>query len=88
MCVIVVVVRGTVPLTERNGTMEDYKYASAAESDHFEYLDDLRVSGVTNMFAATPFLQAKFDLAVCEAGEILGKWMKTFEARGCPGAKE
>ena len=44
----------------------------------FEYLDDLRESGVTNMFGASPFLQEAFGLDRAEANRILGLWMKTF----------
>ena len=29
--------------------------------DYFTYLDDLRESGVTNMFGARPYLEAEFD---------------------------
>ena len=46
--------------------------------DYFTYLDDLRESGVTNMFGARPYLEAEFDLAKDEAGEVLSAWMKTF----------
>lgn len=45
------------------------------------YLDGLRISGVTNMFGARPFLQDEFGLTENEASAVLGYWMKTFEER-------
>ena len=47
----------------------------------FEYLDDLRESGVTNMFGAGPYVQDEFGLGRREAGELVGEWMKTFTER-------
>lgn len=45
---------------------------------HLEFLDDLRKSGVTNMFGAVPYLTEVFDLSKDEASKILVYWMKTF----------
>ena len=42
------------------------------------YLDDLRESGATNMYGATPYLQSDFpDLSKAEARAVLSYWMKT-----------
>lgn len=50
--------------------------------EHLEYLDDLRESGVTNMFGATPHLQEEFpELTYQDAKAILVYWMKTFSER-------
>ncbi len=46
--------------------------------EHLEYLDDLRESGITNMWGAAPFVQATFELSRKEAGQIHSYWMKTF----------
>lgn len=46
--------------------------------EHLEYLDDLRESGVTNMFGASPYLVRRFSLQDTSAGEILDYWMDTF----------
>ncbi len=46
--------------------------------DHLEYLDDLRESGVTNMFGATPYLQSEFGLPQEVARKYLVYWMETF----------
>ena len=40
------------------------------------YLEDLRVSGVTNMYGAVPYLTQAFpELSVIEATDILVDWM-------------
>ena len=52
--------------------------------EHLEYLDDLRESGITNMFGARPYLIGEFPkdkLSKKEAQEILLYWMKTFSER-------
>ena len=49
---------------------------------HLEYLDDLRESGVTNMFGARPYLNRKFrKLSDDQAAQVLTYWMRTFSAR-------
>lgn len=49
--------------------------------EHLEYLDELRESGVTNMYGARPYLIREFDLSKTEASEVLSYWMKTFSER-------
>jgi len=51
------------------------------ENTVFEYLDELRESGVTNMFGARPYIVEEFDIEPAEAGKLLTKWMKTFGER-------
>ncbi len=48
---------------------------------YFQYLDDLRESGVTNMFGAGAWLRSDFGLGRREAGAVLSDWMKTFSER-------
>mgnify|MGYP003344065363 FL=1 len=48
---------------------------------YFNYLDQLRESGITNMFGASPYLQEAFDLDRYEAKDVLLEWMQTFSAR-------
>lgn len=43
---------------------------------YFDFLDELRLSGETNMFGAAPYLQAEFGIDKKEAREILQNWMK------------
>ena len=47
----------------------------------FEFLDDLRESGKTNMFGATPYVQQAFGLSLSDACEVLAEWMETFSER-------
>lgn len=49
--------------------------------NHLEFLDNLRESGVTNMFGAGPYLQRRFGLELKEASAVLGYWMDTFSDR-------
>ena len=51
------------------------------EDQIFEYLDELRESGVTNMFGAPQYLIDEFDLDKIDAREYVQKWMNTFEER-------
>ena len=46
--------------------------------EYLYYLDVLKESGITNMFGATPYLQAEFDLTKQEAKDVLVYWMRTF----------
>lgn len=50
--------------------------------DHLDYLDNLRDSGVTNMFGARPYVADEFGVDKNEAGKILSYWMKTFGKLG------
>tara|TARA_Y100000114_G_scaffold110177_1_gene103780 strand:- start:1419 stop:1661 length:243 start_codon:yes stop_codon:yes gene_type:complete len=47
------------------------------EKEIFEYLENLRESGITNMFGAGIFIQEEFGLGKLEAREILVKWIKS-----------
>jgi hypothetical protein len=52
------------------------------QEDYFEYLDNLRESGVTNMYGAVPYLQREFpELDKDLAKHFLLKWMRTFAQR-------
>ena len=54
---------------------------------YYDYLDELRESGETNMFGAAPFLQDAFpELSKHEAKGILLSWMKEFESIESEGA--
>lgn len=43
---------------------------------YFDYLNELRDTGVTNMFGAGPYLQDEFQLNREEARMIILEWMK------------
>jgi hypothetical protein len=51
------------------------------KTEYFEYLDELRESGVTNMFGAAPYLVSEFGITMFDAGKILVEWMETFNER-------
>jgi hypothetical protein len=51
------------------------------EEQAFVYLDELRESGVTNMFEAGSYLENEFTMDKKQAREILLKWMNTFGKR-------
>jgi len=51
------------------------------KESYFEYLDDLRESGVVNMYGAVPYLMNDFLLGQEEASNILNEWMRTFSER-------
>lgn len=51
------------------------------EENVFTYLDALRESGITNMFAAGPYIETQFDLKRSEALRLLAEWMETFDQR-------
>jgi hypothetical protein len=46
-----------------------------------DFLDNLRESGVTNMFGAAPYIQETYDIDRKLSQDILGYWMKTFTDR-------
>lgn len=46
---------------------------------YYIFLEDLRQSGVTNMYGAVPYLMAAFkDLDEDTAGKILSNWMSNY----------
>jgi hypothetical protein len=49
--------------------------------EHLDFLDDLRESGVTNMFGAAPYLVRAFGLDRDTAKTYLSLWMRTFGER-------
>jgi hypothetical protein len=54
----------------------------------FEFLDELRERGVTNMFGATPYLEDRFDLDRPQAKQALTAWMSTFgDGTSSPSAR-
>lgn len=46
---------------------------------YFEFLDELRESGATNMFGAAPYLVDHFTgMSLSEARTVLTAWQRTF----------
>ena len=48
-------------------------------TEYYVYLEELRESGVTNMFGASPYLQEEFDLGRKEAIKIVSNWMENYD---------
>lgn len=46
------------------------------EQQMFDYLEELRQSGETNMFGAAPYLQREFKIPLGEAKRTLVRWME------------
>ncbi len=56
----------------------------AKTQEYFDFLEDLRLSGRTNMFGASPYLEKEFGLSPKKAKEVLVEWMKTYnEVESC-----
>lgn len=51
------------------------------KNEVFEYLDELRESGVTNMWGAAAYIEAEFDCDRKQSVKLLGEWMETFSQR-------
>jgi hypothetical protein len=51
------------------------------DEDHLTYLDELRESGVTNMFGAAVYLEDEFGVDRRTARTILQYWMESFNER-------
>ena len=51
------------------------------EEQVFEFLDELRESGVTNMYGAGPYIREEFGATRDESHALLGDWMRTFGDR-------
>ena len=47
-------------------------------NEYWIYLENLRRSGTTNMYGATPYLMLEFNLPKMEAREILADWMRNY----------
>lgn len=50
---------------------------NCVKEHYFEYLDELRESGETNMLGATPYLQDEFDIDKQKARTVLQEWIKS-----------
>jgi hypothetical protein len=51
------------------------------KDEYLEYLDELRESGITNMFGAVPYLEDEFGFSKQDAKMVLSYWMDSFEER-------
>ena len=56
----------------------DWQYDEMKE-DVFQYLDELRESGETNMFGATYYLIEDFEISKNMARKFLTNWMESYK---------
>lgn len=64
---------------ESNDSNDSKRKTTQLEKDVMEYLNELRSSGITNMFGARPYIQKEFpEISKSEATRILSLWMKNF----------
>ena len=61
-------------MAERQSTIE--------EQEVFEYLNDLRESGATNMFGAPPYVEQRFSISKSESRKLVSLWMNNFSGSG------
>ena len=45
---------------------------------YFQFLSNLRETGITNMYGAGPYLEKEFELTRNEAREVVLQWMKEY----------
>ena len=55
---------------------------SKQEKQMFDYLNDLRNFGETNMLGSGPFLVEEFGISNAEARQVLMKWIENFNEDG------
>ena len=48
---------------------------------YYDFLIELRDSGVTNMWGAAPYLAEAFGMSKQEAGKILVSWIESFNRK-------
>lgn len=53
-------------------------------NQYWIYLEELRRSGVTNMYGAAPYLMEEFDLDSYVARLVLSDWMKNYRREDYP----
>ena len=58
------------------------KTITEQEKKIFNYLNDLRDSGITNMWGASPYVAEEFEMEASDASKVTIKWMSNFNADG------
>ena len=58
--------------------MTEQTKAKLLTEDHITYLNNLRESGVVNMFGAGEYIEGAFGVTKREARTILSEWMSQF----------
>lgn len=65
--------------------LTDYEEGEIAT--FFQFLDDLRETGATNMFGAAPYVEERFEVPRRLARLIVTGWMQTFGDGSAPPAQ-
>ena len=70
--------RGEIVRIVKSDSIMRGKLEEGVVKDMHTFLNDLRDSGVTNMFGAAPYLQKEFGIDQKSAREVLANWMQSF----------
>ena len=62
--------------------MNKMRKTTQLEREVLEYLNDLRESGVTNMFGAGSYIEDEFETDRSESRRLLRLWMDNFNNEG------
>lgn len=66
-------------IVKRLTESEKEKFGDISQEEISKYLNELRKSGVTNMFGATPYIEKEFGISKEDARKALSYWMKNFK---------
>jgi hypothetical protein len=58
--------------------MNTNNQTSPTKEQVYNFLHILRLSGITNMYGAGPYIQEVFDVSKYDANRFLMNWMETF----------
>ena len=70
--------RGEIVRIVKSDSILRSKLEEGVVKDMHTFLNDLRDSGVTNMFGAAPYLQKEFGIDQKSARQVLANWMQSF----------
>ena len=71
--------RGEIVRIVKSDSIMRGKLEEGVVKDMHIFLNDLRDSGVTNMFGAAPYLQKEFGIDQKSARQVLANWMQSFD---------
>ena len=71
--------RGEIVRIVKSDSIMRGKLEEGVVKDMHTFLNDLRDSGVTNMFGAAPYLQKEFGIDQKSARQVLANWMQSFD---------
>lgn len=62
--------------------MENTRKATEQEMEVLSFLNNMRESGLINMFGAAPYIEDTFEVDRKEATRLLMLWMRNFNQEG------